>query len=55
MPELTIQHLDAIDGEPRILDMTLAECLGFMPVAPYRHETLFPAVASSELVRLKTS
>ena len=29
MAELTTQHLDAIDGEPRILDMTLAERLGF--------------------------
>jgi hypothetical protein len=27
--ELTTQHLDAIDGEPRILDLTLAERLGF--------------------------
>jgi hypothetical protein len=22
MPELTISHLDAIDGEPRVLDLT---------------------------------
>ena len=29
MAELTTQHLDAIDGEPRILDLTLAERLGF--------------------------
>jgi len=29
MPELTLSHLDAIDGEPRILDLTVAERLGF--------------------------
>jgi hypothetical protein len=29
MAELTTQHVDAIDGEPRILDLTLAERLGF--------------------------
>ena len=29
MAELTTQHLNAIEGKPRILDMTLAECLGF--------------------------
>jgi hypothetical protein len=29
MTELTTQHLDAIDGEPRILDLTLAERLDF--------------------------
>jgi hypothetical protein len=29
MTELTTQHLDAMDGEPRILDLTLAEHLGF--------------------------
>jgi hypothetical protein len=30
MPELTISHLDAIDGEPRVLDLTVAERLGFV-------------------------
>ena len=29
MADLTTQHLDAIDGEPRILDLTLAERLEF--------------------------
>ena len=29
MTDLTTQHVDAIDGEPRILDLTLAERLGF--------------------------
>ena len=29
MADLTIQHLEAIDGEPRIFDLTLAEHLGF--------------------------
>ena len=29
MTELTTQHLDAIDGKPRILDLTLAERLDF--------------------------
>jgi hypothetical protein len=29
MADLTTQHLEAIDGEPRIFDLTLAEHLGF--------------------------
>jgi len=29
MPELTVSHLDTIEGEPRIFDLTLAEHLGF--------------------------
>ena len=29
MPDLTVSHLDAIDGEPRVLDLILAEHLGF--------------------------
>ena len=29
MSELTLNHLDAIDGEPRILDLMVAERLGF--------------------------
>jgi len=29
MPELTVSHLHAISREPRILDLTVAERLGF--------------------------
>jgi hypothetical protein len=29
MIELTMSHIDAIDGEPRVLDLTVAERLGF--------------------------
>jgi len=30
MSELTVSHLDAFDGEPRVLDLTVAERLGFL-------------------------
>jgi hypothetical protein len=30
MPELTVSDLDAVDGEPRILDLTVAKRLGFV-------------------------